>query len=509
MWKVLLVEDEPFVRKKLRKLVKWEELGYTVCGEAANGQEALEQMKTLRPDLVLADIAMPIMDGLELLQASREARLDSKFIMLTCMNEFEYARRALELGASGYILKLSMSIVELQAALSKVEVELDRNRMQQDMALSRAFERYYTQALRLLPSGASSHAADAAMEAISALRLSMGAAPLKQLVLVTVFGDETAGLAEDWVARHILSPAECVWKSALFHRGITTLLFWSEGPMTVDFEAMKAQRLRGLFSRPFSPRHLLRRWQEHYREMNVVWYEDASGLKEVMSQSSREADRDLTFIPSWEMEREIIAAFGQLQVNTVNELLRAYWLNMKEKHAPVEAVRETAGRLSNMFASIASNVEGANGGNLLEASHSHMELLGLLSHRVVEWSASMARTQVKLTDHPEINRILEYCRLHYCGNISLKAMAAMVRMEEHYLSRLFRQKTNDSLINYVQTLRLDKAKELLAHTSQPVAEIGRSVGFPSENYFAKTFRKRYGQTPSQYRKEHLPPDKPC
>ena len=110
---------------------------------------------------------------------------------------------------------------------------------------------------------------------------------------------------------------------------------------------------------------------------------------------------------------------------------------------------------------------------------------------------------MKLTDHPEINRILEYCRQHYNRNISLKAMATMVRMEEHYLSRLFRQKTNDSLINYVQTLRLDKAKELLAHTSQPVAEIGRSVGFPNENYFAKTFRKNFGQTPSQYRKEQM------
>ncbi|MNC02028.1 putative transcriptional regulator [compost metagenome] len=507
MWKVLLVEDENFVRKKLRKLVNWEELGFTVCGEAANGQEALEQMKTLRPDLVLADIAMPVMNGLELLQASREAGLDSKFIMLTCMNEFEYARRALELGANGYILKLSMSITGLQEALAKAGAELDRNRKQQELVLSRAFDRYYAQALRLLQTGESAEAADAAMEAISSLRLSMGAPPLKQVVLVTVFGDETAGLAEDWLARGIISHGECVWKSALFHRGITTLLFWSEDQLTVDVEAVKAQGNRGLFSRPFFPRHLLRRWQDHFREMNAVWYEDASGLKELMNKSSCDADKDRGFIPSWEMEREIIAAFGQLQVNTANELLRGYWHTMRQKQAPVEAVREAAGRLINMFASIVSDAGGAISGNLLESIHSHTELLAMLSRQAAEWSAFMARTRVKLTDHPEINRILEYCRQHYSSNISLKAMASMVRMEEHYLSRLFRQKTDDSLINYVQTLRLDKAKELLAETSHPVAEIGRSVGFPSENYFAKTFRKRYGQTPSQYRKEQQPGDK--
>ncbi|MDF2935413.1 MAG: two-component system response regulator [Paenibacillaceae bacterium] len=507
MWKVLLVEDETFVRRKLRKLVNWEELGYTVCGEAANGQEALEQMKTLRPDLVLADIAMPVMNGLELLEASREAGLDSKFIMLTCMNEFEYARRALELGASGYILKLSMSITGLQEALAKAGAELGRNRMQQELALSRAFDRYYAQALRLLQSGESAEAADTAMEAISSLRLSMGAPPLKQVAVVTVFGDETAGLAEEWLARSIISPKECVWKSALFHKGITTLLFWSEDQLIVDIEAVKVLGFRGLISRPFFPRHLLRRWQDHFREMNAVWYEDTPGIKELMSPSSKEADRARVFIPSWEMEREIIAAFGQLQVNTVNELLRGYWHTMRERQAPVEAVRDAAGRLINMFASIVSDTGAVNSGELMGSSHSHAELLAMLSRQAGEWSASLARTQVKLTDHPEINRILEYCRQHYSSNISLKGMAAMVRMEEHYLSRLFRQKTEDSLINYVQTLRLEKAKELLAQTSHPVAEIGRSVGFPSENYFAKTFRKRYGQTPSQYRKEHMAGDK--
>jgi two-component system, response regulator YesN len=506
MWKVLLVEDETFVRKKLRKLVNWEDLGFTVCGEADNGEDALQQMETLRPDLVLADIAMPVMDGLELLRASQAAGYASKFIMLTCMNEFEYPRQALELGAIGYILKLSMSIAELQAALAKAGAELEKSRVQRELVLSRAFDHCYAQALRALHTGESGEACEAAVEAISTVRVSMGAAPLKQVVLVTLFGDETGGLAEEWLAGRVITPETCVWKNALFHKGITTLFFWAEGSMDIEVKALEAGRHRGVYSRPFHPRHLLRRWQEHLQAMETVWYEETPGVRELMSGQTRHADqqKEGAMVPSWETERRIIAAFEELQVKTVDELLQGYWDNMKKKRVPVEAVREAAGRLSHMFAGIAGHVEVANsGGGLLRNCRSHGELLAALSALQAEWAAAMARTKVKLTDHPEINRILEYCRQHYNRNISLKAMATMVRMEEHYLSRLFRQKTNDSLINYVQTLRLDKAKELLAHTSQPVAEIGRSVGFPNENYFAKTFRKHVGQTPSQYRKEQL------
>jgi two-component system response regulator YesN len=505
MWKVLLVEDETFVRKKLRKLVNWEELGFTVCGEADNGEDALQQMETLRPDLVLADIAMPVMDGLELLRASQAAGYASKFIMLTCMNEFEYPRQALELGAIGYILKLSMSIAELQAALAKAGAELEKSRVQRELALSRAFDHCYAQALRSLHTGESGEACDAAVEAISTVRVSMGAAPLKQVALVTLFGDETGRLTEEWLAGGVITPETCVWKNALFHNGITTLFFWAEGSMDIDVKALEAGRHRGVYSRPFHPRHLLRRWQEHLQAMEMVWYEDTPGVRELMSGQTRHADqqKEGTVVPSWETERRIIAAFEELQVKTVDELLQEYWVNLEKKRVPVETVREAAGRLSHMFASIAGRVEAANGGGPLRNSRSHGELLAALSVLQTELAAAMARTKVKLTDHPEINRILEYCRQHYNRNISLKAMATMVRMEEHYLSRLFRQKTNDSLINYVQTLRLDKAKELLAHTNQPVAEIGRSVGFPNENYFAKTFRKHFGQTPSQYRKEQL------
>lgn len=128
MWKVLLVEDETFVRESVKEIIHWEEMGFTLVGEASNGMEALPMIKNDPPDLVLCDIVMPQMDGLELLQETRKAGIASKFVMLTCIGDFESMRRAMEYGASNYILKLSMSVKDLRETLVKVSNELSAKR---------------------------------------------------------------------------------------------------------------------------------------------------------------------------------------------------------------------------------------------------------------------------------------------------------------------------------------------------------------------------------------------
>lgn len=126
MWKVLLVEDEVFVRESVREIIAWEELGFTVSGEAGNGAEALDMIRQDAPDLVISDIIMPEMDGVELLRRTREEGYTSRFVMLTCMSDFEYVRQAMEYGASNYILKLSMSVNSLRETLQKISKELPK-----------------------------------------------------------------------------------------------------------------------------------------------------------------------------------------------------------------------------------------------------------------------------------------------------------------------------------------------------------------------------------------------
>ncbi|MBT2289692.1 helix-turn-helix domain-containing protein [Paenibacillus albidus] len=126
MYSVYLVEDEIFAKDMVKHLIAWEKYGFTISGEFANGAEAEKAMDKQLPDIVITDIVMPVLDGVELLRRSREAGWDSQFIMLTCMSEFTYAQQALELGAIGYVLKLSLRPERLIALLDKARAELEQ-----------------------------------------------------------------------------------------------------------------------------------------------------------------------------------------------------------------------------------------------------------------------------------------------------------------------------------------------------------------------------------------------
>lgn len=279
MWKVLLVEDEVFVRESVREIISWEELGFTVIGESGNGTEALAMIIQNVPDLVLTDIVMPGMDGLELLKQTRQAGLKTKFVMLTCMGEFEYVRRAMEYGASNYILKLSMSVNSLRDTLRKVSAELG--------------------ASAEVPTKANHH--------------------------------------EVSLPATVLTPT------------------------------------------PASP--------------------------------------SLTTSPA----------------------------ALSETDLPFTPVREP------------------------------------------------------MVKHPEISKIIEYIGQHYDQDITVKSMSRFVMMGENYVSALFKKKTGHTLIHYLHGVRMEKAAEYLRETNLPVQEIGYRVGFGSDNYFIKIFKRWTGCTPSQYR----------
>jgi len=123
MYSVLLIEDEEIIRKGIRHSVPWEESGCYVVGEAGNGQEGEECIRKLRPDIVITDINMPVMDGLTML-ARTKLQYDYAAIILTGYSEFEYAREAIKVGVSAYVLK-PLDTEEMKAALEQAVLESD------------------------------------------------------------------------------------------------------------------------------------------------------------------------------------------------------------------------------------------------------------------------------------------------------------------------------------------------------------------------------------------------
>lgn len=126
MYRVMLVEDEIIVRAWLKKCVSWEKYGLVVCCEAANGKEALKLYEKEKPDIILTDLRMPVMDGMELIRAIRACDRRIRFIVMTCLDEFALAKQAIELDVTSYILKLTSEPDEIERELQKAAEYLMR-----------------------------------------------------------------------------------------------------------------------------------------------------------------------------------------------------------------------------------------------------------------------------------------------------------------------------------------------------------------------------------------------
>lgn len=125
MYKVLIVDDEVLVRIGLKNTIDWEEIGFTVVGEASNGEQGYAQFLKLNPDVVITDIKMPKQDGLWLTDKIHKENKDTKILVLTCYDEFQFARTALKNGATDYMLKSEIVDDELIALMKRFKTALD------------------------------------------------------------------------------------------------------------------------------------------------------------------------------------------------------------------------------------------------------------------------------------------------------------------------------------------------------------------------------------------------
>src|SRR6185436_1385227 len=130
-YKVFLVEDEIVAREGIRHNVDWQTNGFEFCGEATDGEMALPLLRTVQPDVLITDIKMPFMDGLQLCKIMRERMPWIKIIILSGHDEFEYAQQAIKLGVTDYLLK-PITVQNLQTALRKLTVQLDQEKEQHD-----------------------------------------------------------------------------------------------------------------------------------------------------------------------------------------------------------------------------------------------------------------------------------------------------------------------------------------------------------------------------------------
>ncbi|RKN85546.1 response regulator [Paenibacillus ginsengarvi] len=491
MWKVLLVEDESFVRRTLRQLIRWEEMGFTIAGEAGDGREALAMMKSDPPDLVIADIIMPAMDGIELLKRSREEGLESAFVMLTCMNEFEYARQALEFGASGYLLKLSMNVKSLGEALAKVDRELTRTMQIRSQADSQKFQRLYRHYWRSIYGGEAGGTEEAGELAAEE------SLPYASIWIASFLHGSARFTLDDFRQLGLACAGSRTVMHTYAHLGQTTVFVWN--PASAEFrQTAKGEGLPwpAAFSEVVAANRAKEAWREVLRALDGSWYGGRAGSGSAFAGDRSREDEPYPEV-GWKTEREWIQSFERRNIDEFRERLRDGWADMERRRLPMAIVKETAVRLDRILARIAGCAGQAE--EELGASVTHSELGERLLERARQYALRWSSGVQPVTGHPEIDKALAFIHRHSHEDVTLKGIASLVAMDEAYFSGLFKKKTGVTLIHYVQQVRVGHAKKLLDETSLPVAEVGERVGFPNTNYFIKIFKRWTERTPNEYR----------
>lgn len=449
MLNVMLVDDEPLALEGLKLLVDWATEGFSVCAECSNAAEALRMLAPAHPDLIVTDLRMPGMDGLELMLAAKSHGYGGQFVIVSGYGDFEYARRALNIGVAGYLLK-PIEPAEASAVLAHVRGMLIRRETAKTEPLAA-----YAQALSAWLSGTASPA-DASLlpeTAGSVWRLATWGAPLCYGEIRNIL----AAFPEGSATAHIVEDKEYL------------ALRWKAGSAEPDWSAAET-RLRRL-----ERRLVLSETTEDPSRLNALRSRLSAQL-DAASGALRKRLEVLTRAVALRQADECRARCTELEA-----FCNACGADVKKlarQQLIVECSRLLADRPEPMR-------------EFLQTQAGSFSDLCLLAIRL------LAPAQERISD-----RVAAYVAEHAGERITVEDVADAMGYNATYLGRVFRDERGVGFREWLSALRVEHAAGLLCRTDACVCEIAEQVGYRQYKRFLRHFKLRYGVTPEQYRKQN-------
>ncbi|HWI65324.1 MAG TPA: response regulator [Symbiobacteriaceae bacterium] len=509
MYRLILVDDKPSVLAGLRQLGRWEDLGVTLAGEAQDGAAALELAGRVEPHIVLTDIRMPVMDGLELARRLTEQRPAPKIILLTGYDDFEYARTALRLGAVEFLTKPS-TVDEIRAAVGRavalldqereraLEMESLREQLQESLPLLR--QEYLGRLLRgELPPGDLPR-----LFALAGIALQP-----EQALTVVCFGlDAVASAGSD--------PAETELHRLVLARSIaSTMPSWivirgRDGQLVAIGHGasnvagvLEAMAMRGIsvsagISRPTAlVLDLPRAHEEAYTALQQRFFLEPGAVIHIDDVCP--GGFGPVSYPAW-AEEQILLALRAGAEEQASEGLAAFF-----RQATAGADRARCGLMLAELAFSASRVLRELGVAQAPPDLTALPSIGACQEQLEQWLGTGARAvraarQDRQADM--VSSLREYILSHLSGDCSLQALAEQAHLSPTYLAQLFKRQTGQTLLEYVTAIKMEQAKVRLATTDQKVASICDDLGYGDRRHFAELFRRCTGMTPTEYRERY-------
>ncbi|RJE83966.1 response regulator [Paenibacillus sp. 1011MAR3C5] len=516
MLTAILVDDEPMTRKGLLRFVDWQRLGIQIGGEAEDGLEAYELYVELRPELVLCDVRMPRMDGIELAHRIRQIDPDCKIIFLSGYNDVEYLKSAIQLQAVDYMLK-PIQMEELTALIEKTaasisharskQQEVDEMREQLDRSKPELAERLFKMLLKTGPEFESEYiTVEKAIARLSPELLTKG------WYQIAVFRFQTEDALQHWREEAEAAAAEAglnVMTADM--NGVCVALLALSSQRQDDLPALWLNRLtrrrgneeRGVVAGVGEPFQHLKGCATSYEQAakalshsfyrgwnTVIWYSNLAPQQNTASLFSQQA-----FITFEELLRgkELRAASEWLD-QTINELLLKPPLD-------VESVRKKLFRWYVAMTRIYSETMWEFENDYLWATTFMSGELYMIRKFMLQRLDILqeALDQTLASDKSVIRDMIRFIQQNYNQDVSINTVAAHVHLAPTYMCILFKKEKGVSINDYITQYRIEQAKRLLRDRKLKLYEVSHMVGYQDPNYFSKVFRKLAGVIPSQYR----------
>ncbi|MFC5471190.1 response regulator [Cohnella suwonensis] len=533
MLKLLMVDDEKWVRERFSDRIPWSDAGFTFMGAASGADEAIGMIEREMPHLLLTDITMPNMNGLELAAYVRKRWPRIRIVILTAYGEFEFARQAIELGVDHYLIKLAQTPEIILDICRKVAADIERE-MDVDhklkMRLKLEKENEWTKkqqwTKRLLneegsdnvlavPTEWFGHMERAGSWANLTLGWSMSGGSSEAMPSEEEFVQLQIRIGETLEKRldgHAISVG-CQFVLMPLPLNRMGLLVASNRPLsalhmnqlaTIALEVLKAFAISRSFiygspvresgKEPVTAKRIADRLREGLEGLAGYFYKPESAIVGKNATPYRRLDT--------EQARERVAAMVKALQRENSEAFEESASVMTRLYDPLilpsDLLRLTKQMFNPDFVHLPSSVIARlSAVNLIETWADYIEWWTETINAIKDMWSSRANQNPHV--RKEIQIILRHIREHYKEDVQVAELAKLVQMHPSYAGQMFKQEVGENFSDYLNRVRMEKASELLERTTMKIYEVSGAVGISDYRYFCKLFKSQTGFTPTQYK----------
>lgn len=513
MYKVLIADDEAIIREGIKCILDWKSLGFSIVAEAANGEQAYQEILSKQPDVVLLDIRMPKMLGLDVIREAREQGFTGKIIILSGYSDFKYAQEAIRYGVQYYLTK-PLDEDELEEILFSIKEELDAENVSADTR-----EHYLSKARETILKDILTSNANLSYANLSELHL---LADSYQVLIYEKYSHNTTDAA------YRFSDLLRVTNQDNNSYDTITIQYHEVILLKGNFAIQKFYDFLERYQRDSRPQE-----NSPLDSLFIAYGKRVSSIQDING-SYLEAYQLLTRRFFCEQQQHTIGydALPELDNHTFilsDNLLNEYtnclfdYLQAFNRNMLAETLTKLQNQLYNAADSIGSIrlfltdlylqiKERTNHlyGTLDIPFPGNAEIIKLIEEKYYLYEIILFFTeQFELimssignsSRDSVLDDILHYINHNYSSNITLENIAPLFGYNSSYLGKIFRKKTGENFNSYVDHVRIDHSKKLLETSDLKVYAIAEQVGYRNVDYFHIKFKKYVGKTPAEFRKE--------